>query len=338
MLTIKEMRKAALENVKMNLGSSISLSLVMGLFIMILTSLGAADDAQSALLIVIPFAMMPIIFATQVAHFALQEKIVPSLKLNFRYFMSYFSIRFRGVYSFIKSAFLSLAFFIVSFSILLPISGAITNSLHPSFNDVLYQINEAVLANNVNGLNDLFYGNIELIRLYINIATLPATGIALFVFVYFITNNSIQVYLRIRQPLINSQFGSFIAQRSKATMGRQIRKSYWALNYPLFILLVVGFAAGTSIGSIFTAELNYLTTIGVASAVLLMMFFLPFYFSNMEQIYLANKTEYEDISKKISKDLAANLEKQLNALKKDEGYVNPSELIENEVEDKEEDK
>jgi len=336
MLTIKEMRKAAIENVKMNLGPSISLSLVLGLFLVMLTSIGAAPTAQYALLIVIPFIMMPILFSTQVAHFALQEKIMPSFKLSFRYFMSYFSLRFRGVFSFIRSALVAFIIFIFSMSVFIGISGAITSAIYPGFEDVLYQLNELMLVNNLESIMELYDANHEMMSIYLNIGTLPAFGIALFFFVYFISKNSIQVYTRIKLPLAYSQFNNLIVQRARRTMGRQMNKSYWALNFPLLILLVVGFAGGTLIGSIFTLEPTYLATLGVASAIFLMMFFFPFYFSNMEQIYIANKEMYESMSKKVVDDLSATLQSQLDTLKKNEGIIKPSETIENE--DEEEDK
>lgn len=329
------MRKAALDNLKMNLGPSISLSLVLGLFIMMLTSIGAAEVAQTALLIIVPFIMMPILFATQVAHFALRENIAPSFKLNFRYFISYFGIRFRGVFGFVKSFLSALIFFIFTLSLILPISGPITNALHPGFNEVFTQLNDLMLASNLEAIMELFEANQTMLATYVNIGALPALGIALFIFVYFITKNSIQVYTRMKRPLIFSQLSNIITQRADRIMAIEIRKSYWALNFPLFILLAVGFAVGTLIGSIFTINLNYLATIGVASAVLLMMFFFPFYFSNMEQIYIANKDMYESASKKVSDDLAANLESQLNILKKDEDIIDLTKQSENENKEEE---
>ncbi len=315
MATIKEIRKASFENLKKNYSSSIVLSLICGLLILVLISVGATEVGPALLVVIVPLVIVPFIFATQVAHFGLREKIVPSFKLQMRFFFAYFSLPFRGVYSFLKSFLFSLLTFAVMSSVFSIFANIICANIFVNFTDVQNQVMTLVNSGNTTDLVQLISDNSIMLMVYMDLATLPALFLAIFLFILMISYNSLQVYLRIRVPNLNHGYARYVYNYAKASIYGKIMSAYWGLNFPLFILFALGFAGGIGVGLLFTVEYTYLATLGVAGSILLMMFFLPFYFSNMESIYLAYEDTFKTASKKATEDIINHFEREVDSLK-----------------------
>lgn len=315
MATIKEIRKASLDNFKKHYSSSIVLSLVCGLLILVLISIGATEIGPALMVLIVPLVILPFIFATQVAHFGLREKIAPSFRLQMRFFFAYFSLPFRGVYSVLKSFLFALLTFAVLTSVCSVFANMICADIFTNFTDIQNQIMTLINSGNTTDLAKILEDNSVMLMIYMDIATLPALFLAFLLFVIMISYNSLQVYLRIKVPNLNHSYARYVYNYAKASIYGKIMSAYWALNFPLYILLVLGFAGGIGIGLSFTVEYTYLATLGVAGAIALMIFFLPFYFSNMESIYLAYEDIFKAASKKATDDIINHFEREVDSLK-----------------------
>lgn len=338
MATIKEIRKASLDNFKKNYSSSIALSLVCGLLILVLISIGATEIGPALMVLIVPLIIIPFVFATQVAHFGLREKIVPSFRLQMRFFFAYFSLPFRGVYSILKSFLFSILTFAVLSTVFSVFANIICANIFTNFTDIQNQIMTLVNSGNSTDLVKILEENSVMLMVYMDIATLPALFLAFLLFILMISYNSLQVYLRIKVPNLNHSYARYVYNYAKASIYGKIMSAYWALNFPLYILLVLGFAGGIGIGLLFTVEYTYLATLGVAGSIALMIFFLPFYFSNMESIYLAYEDTFKTASKKATDDIINHFEREVDSLRQKRDIENDRTGDINHDEKKEDDK
>jgi hypothetical protein len=315
MLKIKEIRKLSIENLKTNISSSIVLSVVLMLFFAVLSSITAIESSQLVMIfIVLPFLAMPLIFATQISHAGLRDKIYPSFKIQTGFFFAYFSRTLRGAFNFMKSLIISVLVFLVLSSLLSIFGGMITSTIYPMYNEIQNQILEAISVGDLSTLNRLISENKAMLDTYSDLSNLPALFIAFIAFIALISYNSLQIYFKLKNPFLTPSFSRYVFARAKATFAPELMKTYWALNYPLYILSTIGFLSGALIGAIFTIDFNYLLAASLIGSIIFMMFFLPFYFSNMEQIYFTFEDRFDSEKKNLTEDLKKNVQRQMEEI------------------------
>ena len=96
-------------------------------------------------------------------------------------------------------------------------------------------------------------------------------------------------------------------------VGRQIRKDYFSLNWP-FIPLYVIFSLGVGFVVAYYINLDsaWVSSLGVASGLLSLMFFFPFFFGNMEAIYQKYEMEYKRATIEVTQKLYESIRQRID--------------------------
>ena len=155
---------------------------------------------------------------------------------------------------------------------------------------------------------------------YISAVAIPLSMLA---FIYYISFSSLSIYYR-----ANVAFGA--AALLKMSVGNtfarhrsEMRKDWFLLNWPMLALSFAGMIGFAILDLLLFKRIDLLPTFVIVGGVSLLMFYLPFYFANMETIYKkyemnfkeGNQEAIETILRRIqsSIDLSEEEKKNLEA-------------------------
>ena len=271
-------------------------------------------------LIIVPFLVIPLLFAAQFASSAIGEGHFMSLKGFFACFGLYFTEHFRSTYKVIKTSLISFGIFLAIF---------LTSNLvvFTSFNSTNFLNTQAFvedIANSDMGDITVIETLIEqyrfLLDTYLICTLLPSSFIFVVLVTYFMSLNSYSMFYRISCVDAPGRAIAVIYERTLKANRKLFVKCHWGLNYPLVILFLGGFALGGYIGFLYSYNFNSIFTFGLAIAVFISFAaFGPKYFANKHAIadYLAPHF-YQELNKSIKSDINIDdLLKKLNDLPDD---------------------
>ncbi len=240
----------------------------------------------------IPLIILPFLFATIVNHKRLTIEDRVSLGDTFRYSISYFSRIFRGVFNFFLNLGKLLLFGLAVFVIASSISSLIfsqSSTFQPTIEEITKKMSEGLLSNDLY-IEYLFAHNNELLN-YLLCCVLPTGFASGLFFFYLISKTSLAVYVKLDSPKLTSQFCHLALKNFVKKNKGEFYKSYFALNFPMFILMMVGMGVGATLSyGMYDHPLAPLS-IGLASGLALTALYFPFYLNNMETIYEAHNNE-----------------------------------------------
>ncbi len=319
-MSLKEVRTNALSKYKAHKFNSWIISVICGLFLGALSLLGLISEAL--IIILIPFVILPFLFACILSHASLAEKDELTAGNLFGFYRLFFRPPFFNSFSAIRSFFKSLLVEIVLGFAATGIVYAIysqSETFVVSLNQLIESIStmsitteqyQALLDSNGGEL-----GNFMDLTNAINFFIFAAA------FILFILKEEITIYLRVimkNVPLAHQISRESIKNNQKKFMG-----AFLGLNWPLFVILIAGMIGGTVLSIMVFHNYAICGAVGLAMGIGLSSLFLPFYFSNMEAIF-----EYLsiDISSSTSKYLQRvfgvapeqdNNQETVNGVKKD---------------------
>ena len=127
----------------------------------------------------------------------------------------------------------------------------------------------------------------------------------------------------------------------RRNMGRMI-KDYLSLNWPLYLLLALGFGGGAVGGYFWKYDLVTMFACAVIGMAFLVSFFLPFYFYNQQAFYDYYVNEFRISTENVSQVLLNNLQANINFSQEEKERLektlsdiqNPSDNDENDEENK----
>ena len=278
--------KTSIARFKKNASSYVAVGVLCGLFITLLSLLSFIDS--TIFLLTIPFFVLPFIFASFIACYYLEVNQPINVSYFFRYFFGYFRPQFRGSFRAIRAFLLSLAFYfggvIVSYFVFYAIY---QNAYGATFSESMNELVRQYLSNeftNEDLINTLDANDGLLLTFFIYITSFSFIP-AIIYFVSAILYASLSIYYRAN---VRSAVPSLIRLAINNTYERyrrSIRKDWLKLNWPLYVLPLLGAAGGTLIYFFAVRNINFLSAIIIISCIIPLMFFLPFYFSNMEVLY-----------------------------------------------------
>ncbi len=311
---IKGIFKNALDNLKKNWAIIACLCLMLALVGALVFSVDLLYFGLG-LLICLPFVLMPMFFAIQVAIYGLRRSSNPSWRLFFRFFASYFKKSFRGCFRYIFTFFCTAFVFIFFYYIFVTVSENVCINIY-GYDHFVEIYNELYTA---------LYYDFDLVTMYELLATsemmtlfyvaiLPAAGIAAVFFFTMLSLNSFYVYFKIDHTKYNPQYAKMVFRVGKRESNGGIWKAFFALNWPMYIFIIGGFCGGACLG--YYLGYNFLNGISLALIVMMgaMFLYLPFYFSINESIFIANKDSFAkapDITKKM---VINSLQNQINIM------------------------
>ena len=299
-MTIKEVRHNAFEKYKRHRLNSWVLSIICGLFIAALLLGGILSEVF--LLLIIPFVVLPFLFACIVAHFGLQARDELSGKALFKLFSLYYRNPFNHSFGVVRSFFKAVLIELVASLIFTGVMYTIyANS--PTFIDSINEFIELLRTNalTTENMQELLDRNNGELSNFINLTNGISFLVASLSFVVFVTREAITIYTRLSLrdvPLANQ-----IARATMRVNYKHFNMAFFALNWPLYALIILGMTIGMLV-SIFAFD-NYVIapSVGLSSGIALATLYLPFYFANLEAIFDYLTIDIESLSEEYVKEV-----------------------------------
>ena len=287
----------ALSRFKSNVTSYVSVGVLCALFFVLLATLSLIDEA--VFIITVPFLGLPFLFACHISCYLLSIGEQIRLGSFFHYFGSFFRPQFRGsfrgIVAFLKSLAVYFTVMLVTYLILFFVyrhnyGEFFLTSLQELSNQYLDGLayEELLILLQSDG------GMLLTFITYVSVIPLP---FAISAFMYFISFMSISLYYRANINNGTPSLMRLAIANSYARYRRSMRKDWFRLNWLIIVLPLVGSALGALIFFLLIKDPLYFAPALTIGAFVPYLFFLPFYFPNMEVLY----NRYENVFKEGNK-------------------------------------
>ena len=281
-MTIKEIKNNAFEIYKKHKLNSWILSIICGLFIAALLLIGILSEIFY--LLIIPLVVFPFFFSCFLCHLGLSRKDELTAGNLFKGYSLFFKYPYRSSFSAIRSFFKTLLVELAVSGAVLGICYAIysqSETFSVTINEIIEQLANNTITNE--SLQALLDANDNEVGNYVNITNAITFLIGALAFIIFISRESITIYTRLN--IKNVPLAHQIARAAIRVNYKQFNKAYFALNWPLFVIILVGMIGGCVLSIMVFDNYAICGAVGLAMGIGLSSFFLPFYFANMEAIF-----------------------------------------------------
>ena len=290
------LRNISFNKFKTNPTSYLAVGVMCGLFLLLVVILAFIDPA--ILVIAVPVLALPFLFASHVACYYLQINQQISPTAYARYFVGFFRSQFRGSFRGLISLLKSLGFYFAT----VVVAGIVFYLIYKAnFGDTFVNSFNSLAFNYVNNAEFTYEELIALLTqndnmlltfiVYISAVAIPLSMLA---FIYYISFSSLSIYYR-----ANVAFGA--AALLKMSVGNtyarhrsEMRKDWFSLNWPMLALSFAGMLGFALLDLFLVKRVDLLPTFVIVGGVALLMFYLPFYFANMETIYKKYETNFKE--------------------------------------------
>ncbi|MCR5184763.1 MAG: hypothetical protein K6C32_01605 [Bacilli bacterium] len=322
-MSIKETRQLAFSIYRKHKLNSWILAIICALFIAALMLVGTVSELAQMLLILL--VALPFFFSCILCHVSLNERDILNGKMLFNGVKLYYSPTYMSSFGVFRSFFKALlvelilsifiglgvyAFFSQSSTFMPSMKAFIKEMLNVAYMDASYEDNiKAILEANNNELN-----------LYISIVTLLSNITFSFAFIFFISKEAITIFSRLK--MFSAPFSSHVARYSLSLYKKKYMKAFLALNWPIFILLLLGMILGGLISIFLLGNFAISHVIALSVGIIFTLFYLPFYWSNLEAIdqYLALdlKKATDEYLKNFLNKFGINPNEEVEGIKKED--------------------
>lgn len=309
MAKVSELRNASLNIYKKHKLNSWILGIVCGLFSGAVIALNIVLPGLS--FITVPFLVFPCIFACTLLHEAISEGIDLTLTNFLKYVGVFFRNPFNHSFNITRSFFKSFLIFLgtmfvssfVVYAIYEHMYGEEFVNLYNLFTETLYD------DTNIDIVQTLMFEDDNLLMQYFISTLEPGLFISSFAFIFFTSKDSIKIYLGVVLPQSNPSFIHQTIKRGVHTHSKEYYKYYFGLNWPLLLLMLIGFVGGRVLtGFVFNNPLMGVS-VGVVFGFILSSFFFPFYFANNTVIYKQFENYFRNASKEIIEEFIERMER-----------------------------
>lgn len=287
------------------------IGLTSGIVIAALVALDLLIPALSFL--VFPLVILPIIFSASLQFINIKSNQQVTAASALKGFGLYFRSDFFGSFSYFLALIKSIFTFIATEIILSSIISFAFMSFVPSFSETTLSVYEMLQSENleIESLNAIFEMNGGILFTYFCAVFFPSMAISLVYFIYNLSRSSIMIYYRLHvrgghPRLIRYTYND----ARRRNMGRMIR-DYLSLNWPLYLLVILGFAGGAIGGYFWQKDIMTMFACSLIGAALLLAFFLPFYFGNQQAFYDYYVDEFKQSTENVSQMLLKNIESNI---------------------------
>ena len=309
----KNLREESLKTYKANKLVAWVLGVFLAIFVALIALLSMLVPYISFL--IVPFVVLPFLFASQVAYIDAYNHNQLTFRSFFGYFISFFRGGNSGSYMFIKSFLKSFAFFGLTYII-----ASIAGSIFCYFYDregamKLIEIAQEMMFSDAyvgKTLEEVMGDYYTLFNIFQNIILIPTMIVFTGSLLYFVIRNSICVYLRIHFPgAVNTIYRDIFGIMLRANR-KQFLKDFFYLNWPLFAIYLGGNIVAVTLCLLFLSGDGYtILPISISSSLALLMFFLPFYFSNQMALFTKYHEEFKKANEVMKQRILNQLQRQL---------------------------
>ncbi len=263
--------------------------------------------------ILVPFVIAPLFFACLVMHINFLFGAQLSTKNIFKGFGLFYRNRNYGSFSIMRCLLYALIFYVSGELIFSSVSGAIVSAVDTVGYNALMDELVDYLANPTTtlALSDAAYNAYVLMSI---ISYVPSMLIAILVFLFFFTRNALSVYISAHTTIKQKgpNFAPTVLRYTLRKKGNGINKDFIALNWPMFVIYIVAVTGVSILCSFYLEDSLVICTISVCCFFVLVSFYLPFYFCNMEAIYAKHAQEFDNSYMEMVKQSLVDLQARID--------------------------
>lgn len=294
----ESLRVASFSRFKSNISSYVAVGIMCGLFLILAATLSFIDVALFVLMI--PVIILPIMFASHIACYYLEAQQPITMAALFRYYAGFYQPQFRSSFRGIRAFLISLAFYFGGMVLFYVIFYSIYQSVYgttftESFSNLVktYMYEEMSYEDLIGVLNE---NNGLLLTFFTYVSSMPLP-FAILWFIYSISSSSISIYYRSNIRAVSNSLIRLALNNTFLKIKKAYLKDWFSLNWPILALSFLGAIVGAILSIFIFKNITYLGAFICLGSVLFIVFFLPFYFSNMEVIYHRYEAYFRDGNK-----------------------------------------
>ena len=292
------LRVASFERFKSNISSYVAVGIMCGLFLILAATLSFFD--VGLFILMIPIIILPILFASHIACYYLEAQQPITVSALFRYYAGFYRPQFRSSFRGIRAFLISLAIYFGGMILSYIIFYALYQNLYgATFNDTFSNLVNAYMSEEMSyeDLANLLNENNGFLLTFFTYVTSMPLPFAILWFIYSISFSSISIYYRSNISAASDSLIRLALNNTFLKIKRAYMKDWFSLNWPMLALSFVGAIVGALISILLIRNTMYLGAFMCLGSVTLIVFFLPFYFSNMEVIYHHYESNFKDGNK-----------------------------------------
>ena len=333
----KELREEAFKNYKDTALVSWILGVALALFAAAITATGLISNYLLFPLIIL--LLFPCFFASIVSHLAAKSDEPLTFSRHFYRSLSFFRNGNYRSFRLISSFLYSLLVYAVAFTFGTLVALIVFRANHPdAFNELYQAFFASMYGEEETNFEEVLSNYENIIVFYELVVSAPASLLGLSFFIYRTSMNAIYIYAKRLLYRFESLLVATIHAYVFKVVGRDIRRDFLALNWPMFVLFPI-FSIGMGLVTYFFIRQtpSSVITLGFVGGFLSLMFFLPFYFGNMEAIFKKYEIDYKKYTVQVINSLHERQERENIVIEDNEDEINSAlEDLNNEDEDDEE--
>ena len=269
------------------------------------------------LILVVPLFVIPLFFAAEVSVISLRDMTYFTFRNFFKAFGFYFTNQFNSTYRVLKSMLFSLIFYggtLLTSIFVSVIAFYFTN--YCGFHEFIHSISimDVISSEELLALIDKY----EYLFNMLGVCTaLPSVAMFYFAFMFLIEKNSISMFHRMENLSGSGKLMSDVHTLVYKNNKKLFLKYYLGLSWPLFDLIVGGFALGAYLGTLYQVNATVMCVIGIGtSLVLSLTIYGNMHLASKEAIYHVFKEEYINETNKIKKRVIKTLDSLIEEINK----------------------
>ena len=291
-------------------------SWLLGLATAILIAAILAIDLVAPLLCLLtfPLIILPIVFSGILQHIYLRQQGQLTIRGSLVSFGLYFTPIFRGTFRYLFSLLKSIILFIIVEMTISFITSMIYQATSVQFVEMMNGLYETLYSESISleKINELLMANNALLFNYLAIVLIPSYSIATLFLIYNVSKNSITSYFLADNKKGNPSLARYVYADVLRQKRFKLLKDYWTLNWPLYLVLLIGFGGGAVLGYFWKQDLITMLVCGNVIGALLTMFVFPFYFANQEALYEKYKIYFDRGIKNVTNYMLQNIQRNID--------------------------
>ena len=260
---------------------------------------------------------MPLLYATFMTLYTIKFGGTVTFKSTFNIAMSYFRRNSFGCFRLTRCLFHALlAYLISSFFIYIILRYAFEGFYGDVFLESYNHMMELSYAGDMEGVLT-YLSEDNPAALYMEFSTVFSISCGVVAFMFGVAFNSLNVYLCANIPQATAQFSTAVFTKFLKTKINSYRKDFWSLNWPFFLLLIVGIVGGHILTISIDIPLSYALPISTMMGILCMIPFAPFFFAGMEALFAKYNGDLKQASIDLTNGFLDELKNSVNLSEED---------------------